>query len=293
MDTKKYEAMVTSIEQGSFTRAADTLGYTQSGLTHMMNALESEVGFQLLQRGHFGIRLTVEGERLMPAVREFLRAADRLSDEIRAINDQASETLTIGTYSSIANHWLPSILDAFRQSCPNVQVTVVDETRPQLFADVQSGRFDMAFTSEPREETVDWYPLHADELLAILPKTAQPYPSAKFAVESYAGLQLLMPAFGYDSDILAVLNAHNVQPEILTTSVGDPAIISMVAHGLGVSMLSELCIKGYEESIRALPLSPRHFRSLGIIVRRNAIIKPVMAKLMDCARQTVAQMYEE
>ena len=292
MDTKKYEAMVTSIEQGSFTRAADTLGYTQSGLTHMMNALESEVGFQLLQRGHFGIRLTPEGQRLMPMITEFLRAADRLGEEIRAINEQASETITIGTYSSIANHWLPAILDAFRQECPNVQVNIHDESRPQLFADVQSGKFDMAFTSEPREENVEWYPLHEDELLAILPKTARPYPGAKFAIESYEGMQLLMPAFGYDADILAVLNARGVHPDILTTSVGDPAIISMVAHGLGVSMLSELCIKGYEESIRALPLNPRQFRSLGIIVRKNAIIKPVMAKLMDCAKTTVAQMYE-
>lgn len=293
MDTKKYEAMVTSIEQGSFTRAAEILGYTQSGLTHMMNALESEVGFQLLQRGHFGIRLTPEGDRLMPMITEFLRAASRLNEEIRAINDQASETITVGTYSSIANHWLPAILDAFKQECPNVQVNVHDESRPQLFADVQSGKFDLAFTSEPRDENVDWYPLHNDELLAILPKSANPYAAAKFSVEEYEGMQLLMPAFGYDSDILAVLNAHNVHPEILTTSVGDPAIISMVAHGLGVSMLSELCIKGYEESIRALPLNPRHFRSLGIIVRKNAIIKPVMAKLMDCAKFTVRAMYNE
>ena len=80
MDTKKYEAMVTSIQQGSFTRAADLLGYTQSGLTHMMNALETEVGFQLLHRGHFGIRLTPEGERIMPMVTEFLQAADRLRE---------------------------------------------------------------------------------------------------------------------------------------------------------------------------------------------------------------------
>lgn len=293
MDTKKFEAMVTSIEQGSFTRAADILGYTQSGLTHMMNALETEVGFQLLQRGHFGIRLTPEGERLMPLITEFLRSAEQLNEEIRAINDKASETITIGAYSSIANHWLPTILDAFKKQCPNVQVNIHDESRPQLFSDVQSGRFDMAFTSAPRDENVDWYPLHDDELLAILPKTAHPYPAARFSVENYEGMQLLMPAFGYDSDILAVLNSHGVHPDILTTSVGDPAIISMVAHGLGVSMLSELCIKGYEESVRVLPLNPSHSRSLGIIVRKNAIIKPVMAKLMDCAKATVAQLYQD
>ncbi len=291
MDTKKYEAMILSAEKGSFTRAADFLGYTQSGMTHMMNALEAEVGFQLLKRGHFGIRLTPEGERLLPAIKAFLKAGDALNEEIHAINELASESITIGTYSSVANHWLPSILNAFRQVCPKVQVHVHDESRSELFADVQNGRFDLAFTSKPREENVEWHPLHDDELLALLPKSACPPEKQSFRVEDYSGMQFLMPAFGYEADILAVLNAYQVQPEIMNTSVGDPAIISMVAHGLGVSMLSELCVKGYEESVCLLPLSPRQFRTLGIITRKNMIMKPVVSKLIECARMTVAQMY--
>lgn len=293
MDTKKYEAMVTSIRQGSFTRAADLLGYTQSGLTHMMNALETEVGFQLLQRGHFGIRLTPDGERIMPMITEFLQAAERLREEIRAINDQASETLTIGSYSSIASHWLPAILDAFRKDFPNVQINIHDESRPQLFQDVRSGRFDMAFTSAPTEENVTWYPLHDDPLLALLPKNSLIRQDQTFALENYMGMQFLMPADGYDIDILKVLNAHGIRPEILTTSVSDQAIISMVAHGLGVSMLSELSIRGYEEAVCALPLKPGYSRSLGIIVRKNAILKPAMVKFIECARITVGQLYQE
>ena len=292
MDTKKYEAMVNSIQQGSFTRAADLLGYTQSGLTHMMNALEAEVGFQLLQRGHFGIRLTPDGERIMPMVTEFLQAAERLREEIRAINDQASETITVGSYSSIASHWLPPILDAFRRDFPNVQVNIHDESRPQLFLNVQSGLFDMAFTSAPKDEPVDWHPLHDDPLLALLPKSSREDMAQKFAVENYAGKQFLMPADGYDTDILEVLQAHSIRPEILTTSVSDPAIISMVAHGLGVSMLSELSIRGYEENVCALPLNPGYSRRLGIIVRKNAIMKPAVVKLIECARTTVNKLYQ-
>ncbi len=291
MDTKKYEALVTSISQGSFTRAADLLGYTQSGLTHMMNALETEVGFQLLQRGHFGIRLTANGERIMPMVTEFLQAAERLREEIRSVSEQSGETITIGAYSSIASHWLPRILEAFRTVCPNVQVNIHDESRPQLFLEVQSGRFDLAFTSAPTEENVDWIPLREDELLALLPKTGQPDAQQKFAVERYAGTQFLMPSDGYDADILAVFNVHGIRPQLLTTSVSDPAIISMVAHGLGVSMLSELCIRGYEESVCALPLEPRYSRHLGIILRKNALMKPCVAKLIDCAHATLSQIY--
>ena len=292
MDTKKYEAMVTAVREGSFTRAADVLGYTQSGLTHMMNALEAEVGFRLLERGHFGIRLTPEGERVMPLITKFLAASEQLSEEIAAISDQASVLISIGAYASIATHWLPLILDRFRSEYPSVQVTVQDGSREKLFADVCAGRIDLAFTSEPKGEAVDWYPLHEDPLLALLPKTAYGEHFERFAVENYAGTEFLMPAFGNADDILAVLSAHNVQPEILTTMTSNQALISMVAHGLGVSMLSELSIRGYEQRVCALPLTPPYARTLGIITRKNAIPKPMVSRLIACAHETITELYQ-
>ena len=72
MDSKKLEILMTTVDLGSFTRASEVVGYTQSGLTHMMDALEREVGFPLLQRNHSGIQLTRQGQQLMPAIREFL-----------------------------------------------------------------------------------------------------------------------------------------------------------------------------------------------------------------------------
>ena len=292
MDTKKFEAMVTAVTQGSFTRAADMLGYTQSGLTHMMNALEGEVGFRLLERGHFGIRLTPDGERVMPLISQFLEASERLSEEIRAINDQANVLISVGAFASIATHWLPAILDRFRGEYPNVQVTVQDGPRDRLFADVIAGRIDLAFTSIPKGENVDWYPLHEDPLLALLPKTAYAERYEKFAVEDYAGTEFLMPAYGNADDILSVFDSHNVHPEILTTMTSNQALISMVAHGLGVSMLSELSIRGYEQSVCALPLSPAYARTLGIITRRNAIPKPTVARLIACAHEVIDELYE-
>ena len=293
MDIKKYKAMVTAVKEGSFTRAAERLGSTQSGLTHMMNTLESEVGFRLLERGHFGIRLTPDGERILPLVEQLLASADRLDDEIRAINDRANETVSVGAYASIATHWLPLILDRFRRDCPNVQVTVHDDSREQLFAGVQSGRFDLAFTSEPKDEAVTWTPLHEDALVALLPKTTYDEQYSKFAVEHFDGAQFLMPAFGNDADILALLQRHGVQARIQPTSTSNQALISMVAHGLGMSILSELTIRGYEQSITALPLSPHCARTLGIITRKNAIVKPAAARLMECAQVTVQQMYQD
>ena len=62
MDGKKLEILMTTVDLGSFSKASEVVGYTQSGLTHMMDALEKEIGFPLLKRTHMGIQLTKQGE---------------------------------------------------------------------------------------------------------------------------------------------------------------------------------------------------------------------------------------
>lgn len=105
MDTKKLEALAAAVEYGSFTRAAENLGYTQSGLTHMMNSLEKDIGFPVLLRGRQGVRLTPAGERIFPLIRNLLVADEALGREIGRINTNREETVRIAAYSSIAIHW--------------------------------------------------------------------------------------------------------------------------------------------------------------------------------------------
>lgn len=79
MDTRKLEALLTAVELGSFTRAAEVLGYTQSGLTHMMNSLEKDVGFPVLVRSRTGVRLTPAGQRISRWCRSACTARRRWS----------------------------------------------------------------------------------------------------------------------------------------------------------------------------------------------------------------------
>ena len=100
MDSKKLEILMTAIDLGSFTKASEVVGYTQSGLTHMMDALEREVGFSLLQRDHNGIQLSPQGRQLMPAIREFLQANANLENQINAISEQKKEVIRIAAYAA-------------------------------------------------------------------------------------------------------------------------------------------------------------------------------------------------
>lgn len=78
---------MTAVDLGSFSKASEVVGYTQSGLTHLVDSLEREIGLTLVRRDHSGIALTEEGEALMPAIREFLRANAKLENRIAAITE--------------------------------------------------------------------------------------------------------------------------------------------------------------------------------------------------------------
>ena len=110
MALDKYQTLMTVVDTGSLTRAAEQLGCTQSAVSHCLDALEKELGFAVLKRSRAGVRLTNEGERLLPAVRSFLGAAEQLRQTASSIRGLESGTVRIGAFTSVAVHWLPPIL---------------------------------------------------------------------------------------------------------------------------------------------------------------------------------------
>ena len=289
MDTKKLEALVVSVELGSFTRAAEQLGYTQSGLTHMMNSLEKDIGFTVLVRGRSGVQLTQAGQRIFPLVQECLAGSAALEREISLINSHKEDSVRVAAYESIARHWLPEVIHQFRREHPDVTVDIQMGSVDEVYRWVLEDRVDMCFASRQDYNTLDWTPLRDDELLAILPPD---YPDGDnaFPIEFFNGQEFLMPSMGFDKDILRVLNEHGVAPLIRTTQVSDSAVISMVEHGLGVSVLSRLVLRGRQNSVRALPLLPQAFRKLGIAARPRKELRPIVRKFITQSRDMIEKM---
>ena len=289
MDTKKLEALVVSVELGSFTRAAEQLGYTQSGLTHMMNSLEKDIGFTVLVRGRSGVQLTPAGQRIFPLVQECLAGSAALEREISLINSHKEDSVRVAAYESIARHWLPEVIQQFRREHPDVTVDIQMGSVDEVYRWVLEDRVDMCFASQQDYNTLDWTSLRDDELLAILPPD---YPDGDnaFPIEFFNGQEFLMPSMGFDKDILRVLNEHGVAPLIRTTQVSDSAVISMVEHGLGVSVLSRLVLRGRQNSVRALPLLPQAFRKLGIAARPRKELRPIVRKFITQSRDMIEKM---
>lgn len=265
MDSKKLEILMTTVDLGSFTKASEVVGYTQSGLTHMMDALEREVGFPLLQRNHSGIQLTEQGKRLMPAIREFLQANANLESQIRAVAEEKTEVIRIAAYASIAMHWMPEILYRFKRLCPGVSVDLrmVDHAL-EPFELLESGQSDVIFASRQNYACCDWTPLYDEQMYAILPKD---YPLAEdgvFPLEGFAGQEFLMPYGRFDIDVRAALDPLGVRLNAQSCRVDDETVIRMVGRGLGVSMMTELMIRGRTDDVLCVPVRPAAIRELGM-----------------------------
>lgn len=292
METKKWEALLTSVELGSFTRAADKLKITQSGLTHMMNALEKEIGVSLLIRDRYGVRFTDAGEALRPAVGDLLRSAEHLERQIEAQKGSKRENIRVAAYSSICMHWLPTIVQQFRWAYPDVSVDIRMGSVEEMYRWLEEGKVDLSFASRQDRGGYNWVPLWDDPLLAILPVDDPAGQGDSFPVSGFQGREFLMPSLGFDLDIMGVFQAQKVQPDIRNTSVEDAAILSMVEHGLGVSILSELVLKGRQDNVRCLPLDPPACRRIGIAVSSQREVTDTVRQFINASREIVARMHQ-
>jgi DNA-binding transcriptional LysR family regulator len=110
MNIQKYMAFVKAVEYGSFTKAAQSLNYTQSGISRMINDLEKEWGVFLFERGRAGINLTSDGFKLLPQLKRICNEHEILMAQIEDLHDIQSGIIRIGTFSSVATHWLPNMI---------------------------------------------------------------------------------------------------------------------------------------------------------------------------------------
>lgn len=296
MDTKKIKALLASVDRGSLTSAAAELGYTQSGLTHMMNSLEVELGLNLLIRSKNGVHLSPAGQELLPEMRGLVAAADTLEQSAEKLCQRNFSSLRLGAYSSVARQWLPAVLAEFRRTSPDTDVAINVASITEIYGDIKDDRLDCAIVSyqETLSQGVSWVPLRDDELLAVVP-SAYPLRASRFPAADFADKEFLMPSACFDLDINPVFNQEGgrIVPRIRYTNLDDAAIVSMVEHGLGVSILSELVMRDMTNNVRALALDPPAYRRLGIIMSDKKQNDRNIKRFVRCTQSVISHMYRD
>ena len=263
----RYTAFLKVVEVGSFTKAAEILGYTQPAMSQMIASLENELSIKLLYRSRYGVRLTPEGERLLPSVQSAVaqfQSMQNIAGEIRGLE---SGVVRIGTISSISCHWLPPVIRQYWAQYPNVQLIVHQGDYTTIPEWVRTGELDFGFVTPDAVHGTDSRFLKYGEHRACLPKDHPLARGKSVKLEDLAQEPFLLLEEGVYSEPLAAFQARGLTPNIRMTMHDDYSILSMVEQGLGVTILPELVLRKQSYDIAILPVEPMVYRRISIISR--------------------------
>lgn len=284
MDIRKWNVFLSVVDSGSYTKAGEKLGYTQSGITQIMKSLEKEVGFPLFHKGHHGVSLTKEGTALLPAVRNLFAANESLDQEISFLKGSKTGTLRIGAYTSCSIHWIPEIIQAFKQEYPGIHFDIAEGNEHELSHWLAEHKVDIAFTSYQVGSSYDFIPISDDPMLAVMPKGHPLTRYDKVPIELYGDAAFVVSDYTYLNDVHRILTEAGVTPDIRYTTHNDYSILSMVEHNLGISILPALVLKGRTGNFEARPLLPCAYRRLGMAVASSVNMSPAMKVFIQYAK---------
>ena len=268
----KYMAFVQTVEYGSFTRAGEAIGYTQSGISRMIRDLETEWNVTLLERSRAGVRLTSDGTKLLPYARNLCREYEMLQSQVDELNGLESGLIRIGTFSSVAEHWLPNIIRQFRADYPNIEYELLMGDYKEIEEWIANGRVDCGFVRLPTRPDFESVFLELDRLLAVIPENHPLASCDKFPVKALCEEPFMLLEKGDNTEISSIFRQNSLSPHVQFTTWDDYAIMSMVESGLGISILPELILRRAPYRIAARELDVPAYRNIGLALksRRNA-----------------------
>lgn len=264
---QKYQAFIKTVEYGSFTKAAEALSYSQSGISRMIADLERDWNMSLLARSRAGVSLTSDGVRLLPFAQSVCAEYDKLQMQVDDMAGMKSGLIRIGTFSSVATHWLPHIIRAFQEDYPHIDYELVMGDYGEIESWLLDGRVDCGFLQLPTHPDLEVLLIDRDELMAVVPEDHPLAVKDHIPLEDLCDDPFLLLHKGENTVVADVFDRAGLRPDVHFTTWDDYAIMAMVECGLGVGILPALILKRVPYRIAARPLVQPAFRNIGLALR--------------------------
>lgn len=286
MTVRQLRAFLTVAQSLSFARACERLHMSQPALSLAIKALEESLGGPLLIRTTRSVALTPEGEVLLPIARQLLAQWDNAEDTLRQHFTLQKGRVAIAAMPSFACSVLPRMLMRFKVQHPGIDVSVHDVVNEQVWDMVRSRRVELGIGFEPPQALgMGFSPLYVDRFIAVVP------PASGLAacdeviwdqLKDYPFITLQRPSTVRELleevyDFQVAFECHQL------VTVG-----RMVAEGLGVSVVPELCREQMQSSgARCCAIkSPCVEKTIGLLFSSQhelSIAAQALAENLKCA----------
>lgn len=285
MNMQKYQILLTVVDMGSITRAAECLNYTQSAVSQALLSLEREWGFQLLERSRAGVTLTPNAQSLLPYLREVCTSQHALEGAVSSIVGMQTGLIRVGSINSLSCQWLPPVLKQFHALNPGVRFSLRQGSYTELEQMLGGGEIDVGFGVFRSKKEWEICPLGEDRMMAVLPYD---HPLARLEQTPLAllGLEpfILLKEGGYTHAEMLFRSA-GVRPNFALHINDDSTVMALVENGLGVSILSELALRRCPYRVAIRELDQTAHRKLSAARRRDRNPAPAVSCFFDFVKK--------
>jgi DNA-binding transcriptional LysR family regulator len=275
---RQLRYFMAAAEAGQFSQAALKVHVSQSAITAAVLQLEQTLGVKLFDRLPYGVTLTAEGNKFAQHARHILDTLQDAISEPLFLSHTLKGTVRVGASYTVLGYFLPALLARFKRSYPQVEVDLVDMDRISIEAAVEGGELDLGLTILSNAEALPGF-----EHQVLIRSRRQLWLSSQHPLMQASSIALADVA--QHAYILATVDegavstmrywqAHGLEPQVAFRTSSMEALRGLVAHGFGVTILSDMLYRAWSlegKRIEARPLGDAiPPMELGLLWRQNA-----------------------
>lgn len=284
MELRQLEYFVAVVEEANFTRAAERVRVSQSGISAQVRALEKDVGQSLLDRSGRAVRPTEAGAAMLPYARAALAAASGARFAVDEVAGLTRGRVNVGMVTACSVGALFDLLADFHDAYPGVDIALSEDLSDRLVTAVQDGRLHLALVGAAGDtpDGLDAVTL-VDEPLVLAVARGHPLATRKrvrvAALEDLAVITMPVGS-GVRSALDQACRRAGIQPRIAFEASTPDAVARLARRGLGAAIVTESMAAG-DRTLHALPLADQRARArLDFVWSSHAAIEPASRALI-------------
>ncbi len=290
MELRQLEYFIAVAEEANFTRAAERVHISQSGVSAQIRQLEHDLGATLIDRSGRTATLTAAGAAALEHARTVLASVKALRQAVDDVTGLIRGRLVVGMVTACTITALFDALAAFHLAHPNVEITLFEDSSDRLIEGVRTGATDLALvgTAGAPPQGLDTLPIVSERLVAAVPFGHPLAGRDRATLAEINAYPVVCPSEG--TGIRTVFDqacaARGIRPEIALQASAPGAVADLAVRGFGIAILSESMTANHIGRLKALALDIETPGVLALVW--TATQSPALRQLLVHSRQAFA-----